>query len=74
MNQTIISEFNSLISNLLYKKPPNYNFKINSFKKTIEIIKDLDFTIENIEQLKDIKGIGKGTLERITENYRYRSK
>lgn len=67
MNQTIISEFNSLISNLLYKKPPNYSFKINSFKKTIEIIKNLDFTIENIEQLKDIKGIGKGTLERINE-------
>ena len=67
MNQTIITEFNNLINTLLYTKPPNYSFKVNSFKKTIEIIKQLDFTITNIEQLKNIKGIGKGTLERINE-------
>ena len=67
MNQTIINEFNNLINTLLYTKPPNYSFKVNSFKKTIEIIKQLDFTITNIEQLKNIKGIGKGTLERINE-------
>ena len=67
MNQTIISEFNNLISSLMYTKPSNYSFKVNSFKKTIEIINQLDFTITDIEQLKNIKGIGKGTLERISE-------
>jgi DNA polymerase beta len=67
MNTQIVKEFNELINNLLYNKPPNYSFKVNSFKKTIEIIKNLDFNITNVNQLKDIKGIGKGTLDRINE-------
>lgn len=67
MNTHIVNEFNKLISNLLYTKPPNFSFKVNSFKKTIEIINNLDFEIKNIEQLKNIKGIGKGTIERIQE-------
>ena len=67
MNQTIISEFNNLINTLLYEKPTNYSFKVNSFKKTIELIKQLNFEISDITQLKDIKGIGKGTLDRIKE-------
>ena len=67
MNSKIISEFNTLISNLLYEKPPNYSFKINSFKKFIDIVKTLDFEINSIEQIKHIKGIGKGTLERIEQ-------
>ena len=67
MNPLIISELNKLISNLLYEKPPNFSFKVTSFKKTINIIKELDFEIKSSEQLKNIKGIGKGTLERITE-------
>lgn len=56
-----------LIENLYSEKPSNYSFKINSFKKTIDIINNLGFEITNIEQLKNIKGIGKGTLERISE-------
>ena len=67
MNSKITTEFNILINNLLYEKPANYSFKVNSFKKTIDIISGLDFEINNIEQLKNIKGIGKGTLERINE-------
>jgi DNA polymerase/3'-5' exonuclease PolX len=67
MNSLIISELNKLISTLLYEKPPNFSFKVNSFKKTINLIKDLDFEINSTEQLKNVKGIGKGTLERITE-------
>jgi DNA polymerase/3'-5' exonuclease PolX len=67
MNSKIISEFNTLISNLLYEKPPNYSFKINSFKKFIDIVETLDFQINSIEQIKHIKGIGKGTLERIEQ-------
>lgn len=67
MNSTITSNFQMLIENLYSEKPSNYSFKINSFKKTIDIINNLDFEITNIEQLKNIKGIGKGTLERISE-------
>tara|TARA_B110000967_G_C18819749_1_gene528041 strand:+ start:492 stop:1409 length:918 start_codon:yes stop_codon:yes gene_type:complete len=67
MNSIIISELNKLISTLLYEKPPNFSFKVNSFKKTINLINDLDFKITSSEQLKTIKGIGKGTLERVNE-------
>ena len=67
MNSKIILEFNKLIDNLLYEKPSNYSFKINSFKKCIDIIKGLDFEIINIQQIKNIKGIGKGIIDRINE-------
>ena len=67
MNQTIINNFNLLIDSMYLEKPTNYSFKVNSFKKTIEIIQNLDFDIKNIDQIKDIKGIGKGTLTRIKE-------
>ena len=67
MNQNIVDNLENLINNLLYNKPSNYSFKINSFRKTIQIIKDLDFEIKDIDSLKNIKGIGKGTLERIKE-------
>ena len=67
MNSIITTNFQMLIENLYSEKPSNYSFKINSFKKTIDIINNLGFEITNIEQLKNIKGIGKGTLERISE-------
>ena len=67
MNAVIISELNKLISNLLYEKPPSFSFKVNTFKKTINIIKELDFEIKDAQQLKSIKGIGKGTMDRIQE-------
>lgn len=67
MNSIIISELNNLISNLLYEKPANFSFKVNSFKKTINIIKEFNFEIKSSEQLKNVKGIGKGTIERINE-------
>ena len=69
MNKTIIEQFELLVKNLYFEKneTPNISFKINSFKKTIEIIKNLDFEIKDISELKTIKGIGKGTLDRIKE-------
>lgn len=69
MNKTIIEQFELLVKNLYFKKNEmsNISFKINSFKKTIEIIENLDFEIKNISQLKSIKGIGKGTLDRIKQ-------
>ena len=67
MNAVIISELNKLISTLLYEKPSNFSFKVNTFKKTINIIKELEFEIKDAQQLKSIKGIGKGTMDRIQE-------
>ena len=67
MNTIIIDNLNRLIDSLYLEKPPNYSFKVNSFKKTIDIIQNLDFQINNSEQIKNIKGIGKGTLTRIDE-------
>ena len=52
MNQNIVNNLENLINNLLYNKPSNYSFKINSFRKTIQIIKDLDFEIKDIDSLK----------------------
>lgn len=67
MNSLIISELNKLISTLLYEKPPNFSFKVNSFKKTINLIKEIDYEINSAEQLKNVKSIGKGTIDRINE-------
>lgn len=54
MNSKIISEFQNLINNLEYSKPPNYSFKIKSFYKVIKQIKELDFEINLI----NIKTLG----------------
>lgn len=67
MNAVVVKELNKLISNLLYEKPPNFSFKVNTFRKTINIINDLDFEIKEAQQLNSIKGIGKGTMDRIQE-------
>lgn len=67
MNAVVTTEINKLISNLLYEKPPNFSFKVNTFRKTINIINDLAFEIKDAQQLKSIKGIGKGTIDRIQE-------
>ena len=67
MNDLIINNFQLLIQNLYTEKPANYSFKINSFKKTIDIINNLDFKITTPQQLQNIKGIGKGTIDRISE-------
>ena len=54
MNSKIISQFQDLINNLEYSKPPNYTFKIKSFYKVIKQIKELDFEINLI----NIKTLG----------------
>ena len=50
MNKTIVENFDNLINDLYLNKPPNYSFKINSFKKARNIISSLDYkiTIDNI--------------------------
>jgi DNA polymerase/3'-5' exonuclease PolX len=63
-NTVIINEFEKLIYNT-DSSTSNYKFKIISYKKVISIINQLDFEIIEPKQLKDIKGIGKSTLEKI---------
>ena len=74
-NQLIIDNFKKLIK-LIQLETTNEtdnkiininNFKINSFKKSLKIIIKYNNIIKDGNQLKDIKGIGKGTIDRINE-------
>jgi len=78
MNSLIINNFSKLISllriendNLNYKTNNKQitinNFKIKSLKNVIKIISKLDFTIKSSEQVKNIPGVGKGSILRINE-------
>jgi len=66
MNSIIVSTFKNLISDLLYNKPPNYSFKINSFNKIIKIINNLDYEI-TLTNLNSIEGFSTKITDRITE-------
>lgn len=77
-NKIIITSFENLV-NLKKKELINaknndnkklvneLNFKIRNFNNVIKIIKNFTEEIKNVEQLENIKGIGKGTLNRINE-------
>jgi DNA polymerase/3'-5' exonuclease PolX len=74
MNEKIIKWFELLIKQLQFyvdvktgKDKLIYSFKVNSIQKSLKIIKNIKFNIKTGEQLKDIKGIGKGTINRINE-------
>ena len=78
MNSKLIKSFELLIADYRNQinaakkigdteKAKSLNFKVMSFLRTLKIIKSIDFEIENGEQLKDIKGIGKGVISRINE-------
>ena len=73
MNDTIITEFNKLLNvikiefdNSKKKDRNTHLFRIRSIEKIIKIFKgfDKDITVNNI---KDIRGIGKGTVDRVEE-------
>ena len=65
MNDTIIQAFLNLLA--ITKINNETKFKIISYKKTIEILKSLDFEITDTSKLKSIKGIGKSTIEKIEQ-------
>ena len=67
MNKTIVENFDNLINDLYLNKPPNYSFKINSFKKAINIISSLDYkiTIDNINNIKDFSDKIKNRIKEI---------
>ncbi len=67
MNNTIVENFDNLINDLYLNKPPNYSFKINSFKKAKNIISSLDYkiTIDNINSIKDFSDKIKNRIKEI---------
>ena len=79
MNQNIIHNFSLLITNTnkkikefsTNKSPPSeinaLRFKVRNFVKVKKILESYSDKITSGEQLKDIKGIGKGTIARIDE-------
>ena len=75
-NENIINEFKLLVNDLQYKlnndlidksKKTQYQFKLRHFKKALKIIELYPNKINKGNDLKDVKGIGKGTIERIDE-------
>ena len=81
MNELIIDEFSILIDyfqykldKLKYKEKNVYLYKISAISNSISIIKSFkkDLTKEeNIKELSEIKGIGKGTIKRIKQINKY---
>jgi len=80
MNSNIVNEFSKLISFIQYKlkeckeennkKEVNINtFRLRQIKNIFNIIKNYpdEITLDNYKDLKDIDGIGKGTIDRIKE-------
>jgi DNA polymerase/3'-5' exonuclease PolX len=73
-NQTIINVFSLLIKKYKTEQqsaPPKeqskFAFKIRTFQKAISIIKSLKTDITSGKDLKDVKGIGAKTVEKIDE-------
>ena len=81
MNELIIDEFSILIDyfqhkldTLKYKEKNVYLYKISAISNSISIIKSFkkDLTKEeNIKELSEMKGIGKGTIKRIKQINKY---
>lgn len=74
LNDEIIKWFELLIKQLEFyvdvktgKDKLVYSYKLNSIKKALNIIKKINFKIKSGSQIKEYKGIGKGTIERIDE-------
>lgn len=75
MNNKIIEEFEGLVKQIDYdlnnaKTNPEKNkhlFRLRQIKNALKIIKNYKKKIERGEDLKDIKGIGKGIIKRIDE-------
>jgi DNA polymerase/3'-5' exonuclease PolX len=74
MNSNIILWFEKLINylemTLQDKKKEDklkYSFKINSLKKSLKVIREIDFEIKSGNDIKDYKSIGDGTIKRIDE-------
>jgi len=81
MNKKIINEFEKLIKQIKYeadhtnkkdsKKIISNNFRLSQSIKILEILKNYPTEITSSDQLEGIKGIGKGTINRINEILKY---
>ena len=69
MNSNIITAFEALIVKTSgdLKSDPRLKFKLASYRKTLGVIKNISVEITHTDQIKDIKGIGKTTIEKINE-------
>lgn len=75
MNSNLIAEFEKLVKQIKFeignnpskKESITYRFKLKNIANTLEIIKRFKTEITNSDQLKGIKGVGKGSLNRIDE-------
>ena len=75
MNEELIKEFYKLLEQKYedYENQKNSQnlFRIHQIKNIIKILEKLKFVITSPKQLKQIKGIGKHTLNRIDEFLKY---
>ena len=71
MNTNIIESFQALITKTQNEMKETNNkslsFKINTYRKVIKIISQLNYEITSSSQLKDFKGVGQKSLEKIDE-------
>lgn len=65
MNDNIINVLKLYLEQIKAEK--TIIFKINAIANLIKIIKNYPKEINNAEELKDIKGVGKGSIEKINE-------
>lgn len=74
-NSSIINEFNKLVTQIEYdidhapnkKEEIKNSFRLKQIKQAIKILSKYPTKISSGDQLKDIKGIGKGIIRRIDE-------
>ena len=67
MNENIITAFEALAIQTKQCPGPGSSYRFRSHETVTKILKSLDFEINNSEQIKDIKGIGKSTVKRVDE-------
>ena len=78
MNSEIIDQFNQLVKQIEaeylnsqveneVKEMKMHKFRLQTVKKILGILKNLDFEIADAEDLKGIPGIGEGTIRRVKE-------
>ena len=67
MNENIITAFEALAIQTKQCPRPGSSYRFRSHETVAKILKSLDFEINNSDQIKDIKGIGKSTVKRVDE-------
>lgn len=75
MNNKLILEFTKLIKQVQFelenskdrKEATQNSFRLKQLRNVLQILKKFPDEITSVDQLKDIKGVGKGTIRRIDE-------